>query len=100
MQRLQALQNKMSEQDIDLLAIGPGMHLKWLLGLTPHADERVLLACVTQSKTAFLMPALEAESARQHTDLPFYTWSDDEGPDRAFAQVLTAIDGAGASQGA
>lgn len=92
MQRMQALQNKMSEQEIDLLAIGPGMHLKWLLGLTPHADERVLLACVTQKETAFLMPALEAESARQHTDLPFYTWSDSEGPDAAFEKLLNELD--------
>ncbi|MEP3198041.1 MAG: Xaa-Pro peptidase family protein [Lentilitoribacter sp.] len=92
MQRIQALQHKMTEQNVDLVAIGPGMHLKWLLGIKPHADERVLLACVTQDNIAFLMPALEAESARQHTDLPFYTWSDSEGPDAAFERLINELD--------
>ncbi len=91
MQRLQALRSKMTEQKIDLIAIGPGMHLKWLLEISPHADERVLLACITQEGAAFLMPALEADSARQHTNLPFYTWTDAEGPTGAFEKLLTDL---------
>lgn len=90
-ERVAALQSKMVEQNIDLVAIGPGVHLKWLLGVTPHADERVLLACITQNSLAFLMPSLEADSARQHTDLPFYTWDDAEGPDAAFDQLLSDL---------
>ncbi|MEO9459731.1 MAG: M24 family metallopeptidase [Lentilitoribacter sp.] len=91
MQRLQALQHKMIEQNVDLVAIGPGMHLKWLLGITPHADERVLLVCVTQDNIAFLMPALEADSARQHTELAFYTWTDAQGPAGAFETLMTDL---------
>lgn len=89
--RLDELQARMMQQNIDLVAIGPGAHLKWLLGLTPHGDERPLLACVTQHDFAFLMPSLEADSARQHTDLPFYCWSDSEGPSDAFHKLLTDL---------
>ncbi len=91
MSRLAQVREEMQAQSIDLLALGPGAHLEWLLGLHPHGDERPLLFCVTQDDAAFLMPVLEAESARQHTDLPFVTWSDDEGPQDAFVRVLDQI---------
>jgi Xaa-Pro dipeptidase len=38
------------------------------------------------------MPVLEAESARQHTDLPFHTWSDEDGAQAAFDALLVAAD--------
>jgi Xaa-Pro dipeptidase len=62
------------------------------LGLHPHGDERPLLLCVSQSYAGFLMPVLEAESARQHTDLPFHTWSDEDGAQAAFDALLVAAD--------
>ncbi|MFK7875810.1 MAG: M24 family metallopeptidase [Paracoccaceae bacterium] len=92
MDRLTKLRAKMAEQAVDFLAIGPGAHLVWLTGLRPHADERPLLFCVTQSYAGFLMPALEAESLGQHTDLPMILWADDEGPTRAFKGLLRAAD--------
>ena len=88
MTRLQNLREKMAEEGVDLVALAPGAHLKWLTGLSPHADERPLLFCVTRENAGFLMPALEAESARQHTDLPFYEWADAEGPTAAFERML------------
>ena len=96
MSRLSQLRASMKAQSIDLLALGPGAHLEWLLGLHPHGDERPLLFCLTQGGAAFLMPALEAESLRQHTDLPFFTWADEDGPDQAFAAVLAHVGGTGA----
>lgn len=88
MTRLEKLRAVMREQEVDLVALGAGAHLAWLTGLHPHADERPLLLCVTQDYAGFLMPALEAQSARQHTDLPFFPWADDQGPDAAFAALL------------
>ncbi len=35
-----------------------------------------------------LCPALNADSIRQHTDLPFHTWRDEDGPDAALADLL------------
>jgi len=82
--RLDSLRGTMKKEAVDLVALGPGAHLAWLTGVRPHADERPLLFCVTQSYAGFLMPALEAESARQQTtDLPFHTWSDADGPESA-----------------
>ncbi|MDB4092022.1 Xaa-Pro peptidase family protein [bacterium] len=88
MTRLDRLRDMMRAQEIELVALGAGAHLAWLTGLRPHADERPLLLCVTQGYAGFLMPALEVDSARQHTDLPFHPWADDQGPDEAFAELL------------
>ncbi|MEP0506236.1 MAG: Xaa-Pro peptidase family protein [Paracoccaceae bacterium] len=96
MSRLDQLRETMAEQDVDLVAIGPNAHLAWLLGVHPHADERPLLLCVTQTYAGFLMPSLEAESARTQTDLPFHTWADDAGPGAAFAELLNVSDAANA----
>jgi len=81
----------MTQEGIDLLVLGPGAHLRWLLGLSPHGDERPLLFCATQNGHAFLMPALEADSLRQHTDLKFYEWADADGPADALNHLLTDI---------
>lgn len=96
--RLARLQAKLREEAIDLLALAPGAHLEWLLGFNPHGDERALLFCVTPTKSGFLMPALEADSARQHTDLPFVTWADDAGPASAFETLLADLGAGNASR--
>ena len=96
MNRLELLRNRMAEEAVDLVAIGAGAHLGWLLGLHPHADERPLIFCVTQTGAGFLMPALEAESARQHTQMPFHCWADDEGPQQALEDLLESIGGGAA----
>jgi Xaa-Pro dipeptidase len=90
MTRLDRLRKTMSEQSIDLVALGPNAHLAWLLGMHPHGDERPLLLCITKSFAGFLMPSLEAESARTQTDLPFFTWNDADGPNSAFIKLLQA----------
>ncbi len=88
MDRLQQLRLNMKQQGVDLVALGAGAHLAWLVGIRPHADERPMLLLVSQSYIGFLMPSLEADSVRQHTQLPFHTWSDDEGPQRALQELL------------
>lgn len=86
--RIEKLRQRMRAEGIDLVALGPGAHMQWLLGFHPHADERPCLTCVTQSDAAILMPALNAEGSRSGTDLQFYNWSDAEGPQSAFKQLL------------
>lgn len=96
MTRLARLREQMAAENVDLVALAPGAHMEWLLGLSPHADERPLLFCVTAGGEGFLMPSLEADSLRQHTNLPFFEWADAEGPQAALEAVLDAVGGGNA----
>ncbi len=93
MDKIDKLRVKMKEQNVDLIVLSPGANLNWLLGVNPHADERPLLFFLTLSGSAFLMPELEAESARQHTDIKFYNWSDASGPLKAIDEILNDLKG-------
>ena len=88
MKRIEQLRQIMATENIDLVAIGAGAHMAWLAGVRPHSDERPLLLCVSQHYAGFLMPSLEADSVRQHTELPFHPWSDNDGPQEAMAELL------------
>ena len=94
--RLAAVRERMGETGVDLVALGPGAHMHWLLGFHPHLDERPCLLLIGPEREAFLMPVLNAEGSRTETDIAFHTWSDDQGPDKALADALASI-GAGAA---
>ena len=91
MTNLDKLREKMSDQNVDLIILSPGANLNWLLGINPHADERPLLFFLTLTSSAFLVPELEAESLRQHTDIDFYCWSDASGPSKAVDNILADL---------
>lgn len=86
--RLARLRARMAEVGTDLVALGPTSHMAWLAGADPHGDERPVMLLISQTHAGFLMPALNANSVRQMTDLPFETWRDDDGPDAALAKLL------------
>ena len=88
--RLARLRQRMQEEGVDLTVIGPTNHLRWLAGLDPHGDERPVMLFVSQRYAGMLMPVLNAASVRQHTDLPFHTWRDDEGPAVALGELIAA----------
>lgn len=91
--RLARLQKRMAETSTDLVAIGPGSHMQWLLGLNPHGDERPVMAIVTAQRVGVLMPLLNAEASRaQCSDVPFFEWSDADGPQEALTRLLTEVD--------
>jgi Xaa-Pro dipeptidase len=93
--RLERVQARMAETATDLLVVGPSSHLVWLLGLSPHGDERPVMLIATPNKAAILMPALNADSQRALTDLPFYTWTDAEGPNAALGKLLADLGATG-----
>ncbi len=97
MDRLERLRDAMARENVDVVALGSGTHLAWLFDLRPHGDERPLVAVVTQTGAAVLMPILEAESARTQTDLPFFTWDDADGPDAALSALLADTGASGAT---
>jgi Xaa-Pro dipeptidase len=45
---------------------------------------------VSRAHAGFLMPALNADSVRRGTDLPFHLWRDEDGPDAALKELLAA----------
>jgi Xaa-Pro aminopeptidase len=96
--RLAALREKMSQTGTDLVAVAPGSHMDWLLGFHPHPDERPCLLLVGPEHECFLMPALNAEGSREHTDIEFHMWDDAEGPNAALAGALRAAGAAGAKR--
>ncbi|MDA5397668.1 M24 family metallopeptidase [Hoeflea prorocentri] len=94
--KINALRSRMAEESVDLIAIGPGAHMKWLLGFYPHPDERPCLLFVSRTAETFLMPAMNAEGTRQETDIGFHTWDDADGPDAALKAALSEIGAEGA----
>ena len=91
MSRLDRLRARMKDTGTGLVALAPGAHMRWLLGFAPHPDERACLLLIGSDKAGFLMPALNAGDARQHTDLPFWEWADATGPDAALAAALAEL---------
>jgi Xaa-Pro aminopeptidase len=89
--RLAALRERMRETGTDLVALGPGSHMQWLLGFHPHADERPCLLLVGPEREAFLMPALNAQGSREQTDVAFHAWADENGPDAALRTALADV---------
>ncbi|MCV9999747.1 aminopeptidase P family protein [Pararhizobium sp. YC-54] len=89
--RLKALRKRMAETGTGLAAIAPGSHMDWVLGFHPHPDERPCLLLIAPEREAFLMPALNAEGSRAFTDVPFFNWADEIGPDAALHEALEAI---------
>lgn len=88
--RLENLRRRMVETDTDLVVIGPSSHMRYLADLSPHGDERPVLLMVSATYAGFLMPSLNVDSSRQHTDLPFFPWTDADGPGAALQELLAA----------
>ncbi len=89
--RLAALRARMAETGTGLVALGPGSHMQWAVGFHTHAEERPCLLLVAPDKEVFLMPALNAEGAREMTDIDFVQWADAVGPVDALKTALAAI---------
>lgn len=96
--RLARLRGRMAQTGTDLVALGPTSHMAWLTGADPHGDERPVMVLISQAHAGFLMPALNANSVRQATDLPFETWTDEAGPGAALERLLETCGVAGPGQ--
>ena len=87
--RLTQLQIAMQAANIDLAAIGPTANMRYLLGFTPHPDERLCLLLVSAAAASVVVPTLNADGLAAHTDLPLHRWPDAEGPEMALTQALS-----------
>lgn len=90
-ERMRALRQNMRDTGTDLLALGPGPNMHWVMGFHTHPDERPCLLLITAENAGFLMPALNAEDARARCDLPMWTWADADGPRAALQLALGSL---------
>ncbi|TNC62880.1 M24 family metallopeptidase [Rubellimicrobium roseum] len=89
--KLALLRERMAATGTDLMALGPGPNMEWVVGFHTHPDERPCLLMVTQDRAGFLMPALNAADARARSEIPMWTWADADGPDAALQEALGAL---------
>ena len=82
----------MKMNSVDLIALGPGTHMNWLLGFNPFPDERPCMLLVGQEKEAVLMPSVNAEGVREQTKIPMHCWNDEIGPEQALKEALSDTD--------
>jgi Xaa-Pro aminopeptidase len=84
-ERVARTRARMKATGITLVGLPPGDDLFYLVGYSPHADERPCYLFLTGAEAVFLVPELNAGQARTQVDLPFLTYTDAEGPSRALA---------------
>ena len=89
--KINSVRSRMQDNNVDLVALGPGTHMNWLLGFNPYPDERPCLLLIGKEKEAFLMPSVNAEDARKRTDIEITSWKDEDGPDQALKDALLYI---------
>ncbi len=85
--RIARTRAQMKAAGVDLLSLPPSDDLFYLIGYSPHADERPCYLFLTGGDAIFLVPELNAGQAHKHVDLPFLTYSDAEGPAEALAHA-------------
>ncbi|MFW2543689.1 M24 family metallopeptidase [Primorskyibacter sp. 2E107] len=90
-EKLSAIREAMAEQGVDLVALGPGAHMHWVLGWHPHPDERLTLLAIGQDSAYFVVPSVNAEQAGAHAGLPLITWKDEDGPGGALLSLAQKI---------
>ena len=86
--KINSVRDRMRDNNVDLVALGPGTHMNWLLGFNPYPDERPCMLLIGKQKEAFLMPSVNEEGMRSKTDIPMRCWNDENGPDKALSEVL------------
>ena len=89
--KINSLRARMKDNNVDLVVLGPGTHMKWLLEFNTHSDERPCMLLIGKEKEAFLMPSVNAEDARKRTDIAMNSWNDENGPDQALKEALLYI---------
>lgn len=94
-QRVESLQQLMSENRVDCVALMPGANLLYFTGINTHLSERPTTVFVPSTGSlAAVLPHLEAPAARDHLpgDARLFTYRDEEGHEAAFHQLAAALE--------
>ncbi|MCJ7622469.1 MAG: aminopeptidase P family N-terminal domain-containing protein, partial [Anaerolineaceae bacterium] len=100
--RIARLQVRMEETGIDMVAVGPTSNMAYLLGFSPHADERLCTLFISVHDVSMIVPSLNFEETAAHTTINLIPWKDSDGPQRTLQQIRAkygmpgtlAVDGA------
>lgn len=84
--KIEDLQVSLSGEGIDCVVIGPGTNMRYFLGGSPHADERLCLLLVNSDDAQIIVPRLNAKDMEKYTDLKIIAWTDSKGPEAALAE--------------
>ena len=87
--KIKSLRTRMKDNSVDLIALGPGTHMNWLLGFNPYPDERPCMLLIGKEKETFLMPSVNEEGIKEKTNINMNSWSDADGPDQALQEALS-----------
>src|SRR2546425_13199364 len=85
--RLDRVRDAMVQQAIDLLAVPPGDDLQYLLGFSPHPDERPCYLFLTTEAVVFLVPEVNAKQSGSYIPDPLLTYSAADGTRRAVIEA-------------
>ena len=91
-EKLKKLKVLMKKNNVDLLGLGPGTHMKWLLGFNPYPDERPCMLIIGKEKEAFIVPSVNAEDVKKRTHINIFSWSDEDGSEEALKDAIEFID--------
>jgi Xaa-Pro aminopeptidase len=91
--RVRAARRRLTEEHVDLLALSPDDDMRYLLGFTPHPDERPCYLLVDAGGAAFVVPSLNAAEVTRRVTLPSFAYTDADGPARALAEAAKALGG-------
>ena len=79
--RMQVLQQKMQEKEIDYVFLTPDSNMFYVSGYDGEIHERHFFLVISQTEEFFFLPDLYKEQVREETWIEnIYTWSDSENP--------------------
>jgi Xaa-Pro aminopeptidase len=90
--RLRMLKARMASDGVVLTAIAPTDSLCYLLGFSPHPDERACMLLASATGAAILMPDLNAEQAITAVpELGLVRWTGEAGPAPALHAAMERL---------
>jgi len=94
-QQIRQLMESAARQGVDCVAVMPGANMIYLTGLSFHLMERPTVAFFpTRAQPVFVLPSLEAAkpaAGPAAIDWQLFPWSDEQGPEKAFAGASQAL---------
>jgi Xaa-Pro aminopeptidase len=88
---METLREHMERTGVDLTAIAPTSNMRYLLGFSPLADERLCLLMVTGEGSRLVVPELNADQVETRTGVKGIRWSDDTGAEGALVRALDEL---------